>query len=77
MVGDATDTDVYVAQWRQTAAPVDESAEGFDLEAAAIAAAERLETTFDAEVMAAHVERGGWAPDRPLTDDGDPVDDPT
>ena len=74
MVADKADTDAYVAEWRQDATALDADAEGFDLEAAAIAAAEELEATIDSARMKLYVERGGWSPDRALTDDGEPVD---
>lgn len=55
MRGGARDADAYLAEWRR-AAPVPC---GDDLEAAAAAAADRLEGEFDDERLAALVKAGG------------------
>ena len=63
MVADKTDTDAYVAEWRQQAVAIDDAdSPDFDLEAAAIAAEHELESMFTSERLKAYVAAGGWNP---------------
>ncbi len=62
MIGDASDTDAYVAQWRQTVAGI-EPDPSTTLEGRAKAEAARLDTEYDKERLKAIVDNGGWNPD--------------
>lgn len=67
MVGEASDTDTYVAQWRQTvdSLPQDQTS---DLESAAKTLADDLESTYSRDRVAAIVANGGWEPSEPQGD---------
>ena len=70
MVAGASDTDTYVAQWRQTTEPltdavsVDESASDDEppMQALARSLAARYESHYDPARVAAIVANGGWDP---------------
>ncbi|MCP3936318.1 MAG: hypothetical protein GY708_13210 [Actinomycetia bacterium] len=62
LIGDASDTDTYVAQWHQTVTRI-ESDLASPLEDRAKAEASRLDTKYDSERLTAIVDNGGWNPD--------------
>ncbi len=59
MVAGKTQASQYVGEWRRTVIPAD----GDDPEAAAIAAAARLEESFPRERLDEFVRTGGWDPE--------------